>query len=106
MGDMADDLERLWSDDDFFFAIDEPEDDNQYWSRENVEWTQKEGQPIRVQDMETKHIKNCINFVGSESGWIPIFERELNHRKRIALNKKLKKVKNFKEEIDLDKINK
>lgn len=102
MGDMSDDLERLIWDDDFDGDFNEPY--AHYW-------TQKDSTEILLQDMSTSHIKNCISLIKEgvlntdPDDWLSIFLKELNFRKKKTLNNKLKKVKEYKEEIDLDKIN-
>lgn len=49
-------------------------------------WTTKEGQRMLIQDMSTRHIKNCINFLlrkNSNHIMIEIFSIELENRDRI-----------------------
>lgn len=46
-------------------------------------WRTKNGQSIRVRDMETVHIKRCLNlFKNTNSDWIDIFQYELNRREK------------------------
>lgn len=100
MGDVADMLEQLHYQDDYWWD-----------EKDDIYWTQKNGDKILLKDMSTSHINNCINLLkrsGEDNDWINTFEKEINFRKRKSLNTKLKKIKNYeeeKEEIDLDLFN-
>lgn len=53
-------------------------------------WQQKDGKEIRVKDMESSHIENCIRMLQRQikeygiddikEGWIETFQRELKKR--------------------------
>lgn len=53
-------------------------------------WTQKDGTLIAVEDMETRHIQNCIRMLerqnerygadGLREVWIEVFDKELRRR--------------------------
>jgi len=109
MGDMSD-----WIEQTHYMGLDVDDDHED----DSVYWTQKDGTETLLQDMSTSHINNCINLLNSgrmgvddvnNRDWVKTFEQEIIFRKRKELNSKIKKVKNYKEEveeIDLNKINK
>lgn len=46
-------------------------------------WTTKDGDMIKLQDMTTEHIENCLRMLRryyNECGWIDAFEEELAMR--------------------------
>ena len=66
-----------WSD-----SIESPENYPIYSGNPSDEiWETKDGYKIKVGDMTTEHIQNCINFIKYRSEyWQTVFELELNKR--------------------------
>lgn len=58
--------------------------DNEYESHCDGYWTTKEGTTLRIKDMETSHIQNCLKMLNSEpvtfEEYIFEFEEELRRR--------------------------
>lgn len=48
---------------------------------QNKLWRTREGKAMKICDMTTEHIKNCMNMLGNGSEFYDIFEYELNKRK-------------------------
>ena len=44
-------------------------------------WTTKDGEEIKLTDMTTQHIKNCMKLVGEDDDWYDKFNEELERRK-------------------------
>ena len=42
-------------------------------------WHSRHGD-IKVSEMSTMHIKNCMNMVGEDDGWYAVFQKELKRR--------------------------
>ena len=74
-----------WVEEQSWFGL-EPEDltyDNEYCVNSRV-WRMKNGKHIRISDMPTEHIQNCINKIVRENWrteYYPILKEELNKRK-------------------------
>jgi len=53
---------------------------------ENGIWVTREGKELKISEMETSHIKNCIAFIKRNDSddmyhcYIPVFEKELKRR--------------------------
>lgn len=50
------------------------------------EWVTKDGKKLKIKDMETSHIHNCIRLInktGDEAlfEYLPVFEKELERRR-------------------------
>lgn len=43
-------------------------------------WTTKDGREIKLTDMTTPHILNCMKLVGEDDAWYATFEIELERR--------------------------
>lgn len=43
-------------------------------------WQTKDGTKIKVSEMTTQHIKNCMRIVGVDDGWYAVFQEELKRR--------------------------
>lgn len=48
-------------------------------------WVTKDGKELKISEMETSHIKNCIRFIHKKDddfflGYIPVFRSELERR--------------------------
>ena len=48
-------------------------------------WVTKDNRELKISDMQTSHIKNCINFIKRNDDdmyacYIPVFEAELKRR--------------------------
>lgn len=46
----------------------------------NDEWRTKEGKVLKVKDMTTEHIKNCMRIIGTRDDFYYVFEHELKNR--------------------------
>lgn len=46
----------------------------------NDEWKTREGKVLKVKDMSTAHIKNCMRMIGKTDDFYYVFEAELNRR--------------------------
>ena len=46
----------------------------------NDEWRTKEGKILKVKDMTTAHIKNCMRMIGEKDDFYYVFENELKKR--------------------------
>lgn len=70
---------------------------NEY--KENMEWTMKNGNDIKIKDMKDSHILNCIRMMqrkqlnGTRRAWIEIFQTE-------QLNRRKYKIDNIKNNIE------
>ena len=66
----------LWSDCavDYLFAENFPHGVN------NDEWRTKDGTVLRIQDMTSRHIRNCMRLIGQEDDFWYAFEAELKRR--------------------------
>lgn len=66
----------LWDDYkvDAQFAMDFPHGVN------NDEWRTREGKVLKVKDMTTAHIKNCMRMIGKTDDFYYVFETELKRR--------------------------
>lgn len=47
----------------------------------NDEWRTREGKILKVKDMTTAHIKNCMRMIGEKDDFYYVFEDELKKRK-------------------------
>lgn len=45
-------------------------------------WRTKGGAKIKVSEMTTHHIKNCMKIVGEDDAWYSVFQNELNRREK------------------------
>lgn len=60
---------------------------------DNLEWEMKDGTMIKIKNMETSHVKNCINMMNrkqinqSRKAWIKIFEDVIIKRRTNKINK-------------------
>ena len=43
-------------------------------------WTTAQGERIRVMDMTSQHIRNCMRVVGEDDAWYAYFRKELDRR--------------------------
>lgn len=50
------------------------------WQAQNMTWTTREGKVLKVKDMTTAHIKNCMRMLGGAGEVYPVFEYELKRR--------------------------
>lgn len=46
----------------------------------NDEWRTREGKVLKVKDMTTAHIKNCMRMIGEKDDFYYVFENELKKR--------------------------
>lgn len=44
------------------------------------EWTTKEGRVLKIKDMSTAHIRNCMNMIGESADFWKVFKAELDRR--------------------------
>jgi hypothetical protein len=67
---------------------------------DNMEWEMKNKKSIKIKNMETSHVKNCINMMsgkeqnGTRKAWIVIFEDVLQKRRTNKINKIKTNIKN------------
>ena len=67
---------------------------------DNLKWEMKDGTMIKIKNMETSHIKNCINMMskknpnGTKKAWIEIFENVIVKRRTQKINKIKENIKN------------
>lgn len=68
---------------------------------DNLTWSMKDGTLIKIKDMETRHIKNCINMLNKKQSpnkgiqsWIYIFEDVILKRRQYKINKIKENIKN------------
>ena len=68
----------------------------------DMKWTMKNGDKIKIKEMETDHIVNCIKMIkrnnryeryGSSKAWEEIFENVLLRRRIEIVNKIIKNIK-------------
>lgn len=46
----------------------------------NDEWRTRDGRILKVKDMTTQHIKNCMRLIGTDDDFYYVFEYELRKR--------------------------
>lgn len=46
----------------------------------NDEWRTKDGSVLKVRDMTTQHIKNCMRMIGQDDDFWYVFDAELRRR--------------------------
>ena len=46
----------------------------------NDEWRTRDGKVLKVKDMTTQHIKNCMRLIGTYDDFYYVFEYELKKR--------------------------
>ena len=67
---------------------------------DNLEWEMKDGTMIKIKNMETSHVKNCINMMskkhmnGTRRAWVEIFEDVIVKRRSQKINKLKENIKN------------
>ena len=68
---------------------------------DDIFWTMKDGTPIKIKNMDDRHVKNTANMLrrkpynGSREAWIEILESEQLRRRFMKINK-------LKDNIDSD----
>lgn len=67
---------------------------------DNMEWEMKDGNMIKIKNMESSHVKNCINMMNrkpsnqTRKAWIEIFEDVIVKRRTQKINKIKENIKN------------
>ena len=46
----------------------------------NDEWTTRDGRTLKITEMTTRHIRNCMKMIGEEDDFYQVFEAELKRR--------------------------
>lgn len=63
-----------------------------------MRWRMKDGSWIRIKNMEDSHVKNCINMLRrnepteTRKAWIEVFSDVIVKRRRLKLDKIMKKI--------------
>lgn len=47
----------------------------------NDEWRTRDGKVLKVKDMSTEHIRNCMRMIGTQDDFYYVFEQELKNRR-------------------------
>ena len=47
---------------------------------QDIYWITRNGIQVKISDMTTQHIVNCMNLVGEDDDWYAVFSAELNRR--------------------------
>lgn len=69
---------------------------------DKMKWEMKDGTMIKIKNMETSHIKNCINMMNRKSindtrrAWIEIFEDVIIKRRSNKIDRIKKRIKDGK----------
>lgn len=53
---------------------------NPFHGKNNDEWVTKDGRVLKIKDMSTAHIRNCMNMFGESDGFWKVFKEELDRR--------------------------
>ena len=50
----------------------------------NDEWTTEDGRTLKITEMTTRHIQNCMKMIGTTDDFYYVLQAELNRRKENA----------------------